>query len=497
VLTHATGQENVLSRRYSFSSGNIKTEAALNIISQRTGYYFTYDSRIVDSESRTALDFEEGTLNEILRRVLKSDSLQFSLVGNHIIISRIPSNPVVEISIANAETIYQLSGQVVDSENGEPLPFATVGVKNKPRGTVTNIDGIFTMNLASGFLNDTLAISYLGYMNREIPVIYAVGNDFSIKMFRDYIPIPEIIIRTQPPLEIIRKSNRAVPDNFGTTPASMQGFYREGILKGRDLQLYSEAVLQIYKSSYSNARFNDQVKVIRSRKTENITSGDTVLVRLKAGLGTSLLLDGVRNLFEFMDEENFHQYRYNTTDIVTIDDATAYVIEFEQMDFIREPLFRGSLMVHTANYALMQADFEINPAYIGKSADAFVSGANRGYTIKPVSVRYRVSYSKRGDRYYLSHVRGDLRFSIKKRRRVFNTFTDVFFEMAVTSANTSDITRFEKDEIIPLESVFSRTVNGYDPRFWGDFDFLRPEDDLMKALDRINLKISGYNNNEK
>ncbi|MCK7532200.1 MAG: hypothetical protein MZV63_14820 [Marinilabiliales bacterium] len=31
----------------------------------------------------------------------------------------------------------------------------------------------------------------------------------------------------------------------------MTGFYREGVLKKNELQTYSEAILQIYKSSYS------------------------------------------------------------------------------------------------------------------------------------------------------------------------------------------------------------------------------------------------------
>jgi hypothetical protein len=73
----------------------------------------------------------------------------------------------------------------------------------------------------------------------------------------------------------------------------------------------------------------------------------------------------------------------------------------------------------------------------------------------------------------------------------------VFFELAVTSANTTNVTRFERDEIIPLQSVFSRTVRGYDARFWEGFDFLSPEDDLVKSLESISMRLSRYLTEER
>ena len=46
----------------------------------------------------------------------------------------------------------------------------------------------------------------------------------------------------------------------------MTGFYREGVLKKSELQTYSEAILQIYKSAYSGTLYNDQIKVLKAEK---------------------------------------------------------------------------------------------------------------------------------------------------------------------------------------------------------------------------------------
>ena len=57
----------------------------------------------------------------------------------------------------------QISGQVVDG-NGEPIIGASVLVKGTSNGTITDIDGKFQLQNASGIL----VVSYIGYKTQEI-----------------------------------------------------------------------------------------------------------------------------------------------------------------------------------------------------------------------------------------------------------------------------------------------------------------------------------------
>ena len=61
-----------------------------------------------------------------------------------------------------------VSGKVSDSKNG-PLPGATVLVKSTTRGTVTGIDGSFSIQAAS---TETLVFSFVGFESKEV----LVGN---------------------------------------------------------------------------------------------------------------------------------------------------------------------------------------------------------------------------------------------------------------------------------------------------------------------------------
>src|SRR5690349_23980012 len=72
-------------------------------------------------------------------------------------------------SSATAQMIT-VSATVVDKESREALVFATVGVKGKSIGTISNLQGEFDFHFSSDYANDTIAISILGYALFEAPV---------------------------------------------------------------------------------------------------------------------------------------------------------------------------------------------------------------------------------------------------------------------------------------------------------------------------------------
>ena len=92
-------------------------------------------------------------------------------------------------------------------------------------------------------------------------------------MRREFISIPEIIIKNQIPQEIVYKTLVAIPHNYGSTPGEgmMVVFYCEKeVTRKNELQTYSKAILDIYKSSYLSTFVNDQIKVFKTIKIENI-----------------------------------------------------------------------------------------------------------------------------------------------------------------------------------------------------------------------------------
>ncbi|MGA1341142.1 MAG: carboxypeptidase-like regulatory domain-containing protein, partial [Flavobacteriaceae bacterium] len=52
--------------------------------------------------------------------------------------------------MVSAIALAQTRGKVVDAENNQPLPGSTVVVKGTKKGTVTDVDGNFSIDASTG-----------------------------------------------------------------------------------------------------------------------------------------------------------------------------------------------------------------------------------------------------------------------------------------------------------------------------------------------------------
>ena len=74
---------------------------------------------------------------------------------------------VLLVTIGMAQT--RVTGKVTSSDDGSPVPYATIQVKGVSGvGATTDLDGKFILPNVSG--NATLIISYIGYRTQEVPV---------------------------------------------------------------------------------------------------------------------------------------------------------------------------------------------------------------------------------------------------------------------------------------------------------------------------------------
>ncbi|HCC71075.1 MAG TPA: hypothetical protein DEQ09_07995 [Bacteroidales bacterium] len=489
-------QENVLYTNISLKFTNTSISNILKSITRETGYYFTYDTDLIEPERLTTIWIENQPVKDILDTIFHDMLLKYSIIDNHIIIYQSLTEFTPLIREEGREPVYYLSGIITDAANGQPLPYATIGIKSKGKGTISNYEGEFNLNLTKDFIDDTLIVSYLGFYNRNILVKHAINSYFNISLTRMYVPIPEVIIRNREARELIRNAKEKIPENYGRAAAQMTAFYRESVSKRSKLLQYSEAVLELYKSPYSATIYKDQARIYKSRKINNLDQSDTLTFKLRSGLDGCLFLDGVKNTFDFLKAESFEDYNYRMTDIINIGDEAAFVIEFEQKEALKDiALPEGSIYINTSNYGIHGVEFEINKDYIDKLDRSFIQQRAKGYSVKVRSAKYRINYRYINNRYYLSHVRGDLEFYARKKNRLFGSTYNIFFEMVITGIDTVNVRRFAREERAPLHSIFSETIKSYDSEFWGTDNFVRPEESIKEALYRIDARLGEYRSN--
>jgi len=83
-----------------------------------------------------------------------------------------------------------LNAKVFKADTQEKLPYVSIGIKNKPKGTVSDINGQFKLHVN---LSDTLIFSSVGYKQ---PIVPAAKVGSAVYLQEDAKELDEVIVRS-------------------------------------------------------------------------------------------------------------------------------------------------------------------------------------------------------------------------------------------------------------------------------------------------------------
>jgi hypothetical protein len=143
-------QQEPLKRVYSISLPPDSLISTLQRLEHRTGNNFAFDPDQLRFKRNGPLRFIQSSLENILSRVLFGTNLQFSLVGNDIVIA------------PGKASVWTIHGHIRDKATGEELIGATVQIPGLEAGVTTNQYGFYSISVPEG--NYELLISHSGYL---------------------------------------------------------------------------------------------------------------------------------------------------------------------------------------------------------------------------------------------------------------------------------------------------------------------------------------------
>ncbi len=82
-----------------------------------------------------------------------------------------------------------ITGKVIDADNGEPIPGATVVIKGTTTGTITDFDGNFSVKAQKG---NELAFSFVGY--KTVTVVIDQQKKLNISLRSETIGVDEVVV---------------------------------------------------------------------------------------------------------------------------------------------------------------------------------------------------------------------------------------------------------------------------------------------------------------
>ena len=157
------GNSNSQNIKVTVKQNNAELRDVLNTIEKQTDYLFVYD-KYVDVNRKVSVNSQKRPLEEVLGELFGETGIKYTVDGAYIVLS---SNSKSENSIALiSQQNRQITGIVKDA-TGEPVIGANVVEKGTTNGTITDVEGRFSLSVAP---NATLIISYIGYVSSEISV---------------------------------------------------------------------------------------------------------------------------------------------------------------------------------------------------------------------------------------------------------------------------------------------------------------------------------------
>ncbi len=140
--------------------------SAFKKIEEATGFSFSYNISDV-RQKKVNGDYKKQSLFEILIDFSRQSNLKFRQYNDVINVKpKVTGEKAEAVEIAKVALVVQ--GKVTDQASGQPLPGVNVIIKGSNTGTVTDVEGAYSLNVPNE--NDTILFSSIGYISREIGV---------------------------------------------------------------------------------------------------------------------------------------------------------------------------------------------------------------------------------------------------------------------------------------------------------------------------------------
>ena len=162
----------------------------LNEIEKQTDYLFIYNNEVNTSEE-VSVRAKQKAVSEVLNSILEEKDMNYSMEGNHILLSvyendNINSEDISSILIQQKKK--QITGRIVD-QNGLSIIGANIIETGTTNGTITDIEGNFSLNIEE---NAIIRVSYIGYLEQEINA--SNQSTFEIILLEDAQSLDELVV---------------------------------------------------------------------------------------------------------------------------------------------------------------------------------------------------------------------------------------------------------------------------------------------------------------
>ena len=346
----------------------------------------------------------------------------------------------IYVPVIQSQDNSLVTGKVLNREDKEPLPFASIRLKNHPIGTISNENGEFDFYIPKSKRNDTLSISFIGFNGYEVPLEIIQGK-LVIELSPSYNVLDEIILSEKNPLDYIKKALENLDENYPQNDYQSLAYYRQKFIENGSVINKEEGVFKTYYSKSGDSTDNQhqlllykpeedpkQFQFMREwfeakqekRKAKAIKKGeefdeeeyDSDMDIDFGGPETVIDLDINNKRDSYLDPKHFKKYEYSFGEETSLNGERLVTINFKAKRTIDHKKDAGKILINTEDYAIVSIEQtgKFHVPFIVKPI-LFVMGLKIGNpTFNTV-----ISYQKFKEKWYPQLFRWDAKVALTKK----------------------------------------------------------------------------------
>lgn len=165
---HEGDAQSVLSQKVTLKMQNAEIRDILAQMKKQVDVRFVFSSKLIRSSRKVSVLSQDEPLSKVLDHVLIPLDLRYEASGNIIILKRGTQLPAIAPPTVSKEDPKRVINGRVTDETSQGLPGVSVVIKGTTRGTTTNAEGRFQLDVPND--NTALVFSFVGYGSKEVLV---------------------------------------------------------------------------------------------------------------------------------------------------------------------------------------------------------------------------------------------------------------------------------------------------------------------------------------
>lgn len=179
--TYLSAQETKITVKFK----NKALSEVLSDIESKSGYSFLVRSNDVNLKELVSIDITNKNIDEILTNLFRNNEIKYEISGKSISIFK----PLKKQSKSMGDQkLRKISGLVYDIK-GEPIIGASILDKSSKKGTITDLNGKFNIELPDF---STVTISYIGYISVDVKI--NAKENVNITLIEDTKTLDEVVV---------------------------------------------------------------------------------------------------------------------------------------------------------------------------------------------------------------------------------------------------------------------------------------------------------------